>query len=324
MKRVVPLLVVLLAFTLYVYVTHILPSRRADKEVRGSGSIEATTVTISPKVAARILAIAVSEGDKVVAGQLLVTLQCDDLAARQAQADAQTAQAEGAVAQAQAAALQATAQTAPLAVQAAQARRENERMQTLAKSGAVTTRALEQAEAAQSASAEQQRAAELAAAATRRTVDVASLQVTVAKRSAEFVASQRSECELRSPLAATVLGRNYEPGEMALPGSALLKLGNLAAVHTWIYVANEEMGRVRIGQKVMLRADTYPERQFEATVTRINAQAEFTPRSIQTKEDRTRLVFGVKVEVQNTDGALLPGMPVEAVLQPVADVTSSR
>jgi HlyD family secretion protein len=99
-----------------------------------------------------------------------------------------------------------------------------------------------------------------------------------------------------------------------LPGAAILKLGRLSEVYTWIYIANEKVGRVRTGQRVELAADTYPGRVFVGRVVRINEQAEFTPRSIQTREDRTRLVFGVKVVAPNPDRALLPGMPVEAVI----------
>ena len=69
-----------------------------------------------------------------------------------------------------------------------------------------------------------------------------------------------------------------------------------------------------MGYKVLLRADTYPNRIFEGRVVRINDKAEFTPKSVQTKDERTRLVYGVKVDVLNMDGALLPGMPVEAEL----------
>jgi len=143
-------------------------------------------------------------------------------------------------------------------------------------------------------------------------VVVAASQVELAKKAVEIVEVQLKECQLAAPAAGTVMARNYEPGEMALPGAAILKIGRLDEVYTWIYVPNNEIGRVKLGQRAKLVADTYPNRSFYGTITRINEQAEFTPKSIQTKEDRTRLVYGVKVTITNPDRALMPGMPVEA------------
>ena len=152
------------------------------------------------------------------------------------------------------------------------------------------------------------------AAVADRAIAVAEAQVALAEKGVAAIEVQRAECTLLAPSNGTVLARNYEPKEMALPGATILEIGRLDRVHTWIYVANAEVGRVRLGQRVELVADTYPGRTFAGTVVRINERAEFTPKSIQTKDDRTRLVFGVKVEIDNPDRALLPGMPVEAAL----------
>jgi HlyD family secretion protein len=145
-------------------------------------------------------------------------------------------------------------------------------------------------------------------------IGVATAQVELAEKSLALARTQLGECTLTAPLAGVVMTRVREPGELVLPGSTLLKLGHLDEVHTWIYVPNEEIGRVRLGQTAELAADTYPGRVFRGTVVRINDEAEFTPKSIQTKEDRTRLVFGVKVAITNSGRELLPGMPVEAAL----------
>jgi len=152
------------------------------------------------------------------------------------------------------------------------------------------------------------------AAVAQRAIAVAAAQVALAESGVAAIEVQRAECSLASPIDGVVMARNYEEGELALPGAAILELGRLDQVHTWIYVANTEVGRVRLGLKVKLVADTYPGRTFVGTVVRVNERAEFTPKSIQTKDDRTRLVFGVKVAIDNPDRALLPGMPVEASL----------
>lgn len=314
MKRIIPLVVVLLGFATYVYFSHILPARRYDPTVRGSGTIEATMVMVAPKVAARIVTLTVEEGDKVESGQVLATLACDDLQVRKAQADAQVLQAEAARAQAEAALAQAVAQSASPVLQRDLAAREYERNVRMAKDNAVAERNLDQSKTALATASEQTKAANLAVDVARRGVAVAGAQVELAKRSVALAESQVAECTLTAPQPGVVLTRVREPGELALPGSSIVKIGRLDEVYTWIYVPNEEVGRVRLGQSVSLTADTYPGRTFTGTVARINEQAEFTPRSIQTKEDRTRLVYGVKVVVSNPDRALMPGMPVEAAL----------
>ncbi len=314
MRRVIPLFVVLIGFATYVYFARIRPARQYDPTVRGSGTIEATEVLVAPKVAARIATLTVDEGDKVEAGQVLATLSCDDLQVRKAQADAQVVQAEAARAQADAALAQATAQTSPLAVQRDLAAREYRRNEQLAKDDALPERSMDQSKAALDAAERQLEAARLAVEVARRGIAVATAQIELARRNVGLADSQLAECTLAAPMNGVVLSRVREPGELALPGSSILKLGRLDEVYTWIYVPNEEVGRVHLGDKVELVADTYPGRKFVGTVARVNEQAEFTPRSIQTKEDRTRLVYGVKVVVPNPDRALMPGMPVEAAV----------
>jgi HlyD family secretion protein len=314
MKKAIPIIVILLGITAYVYFARIAPSRQYDPTVRGTGTIEATDVIISPKIPARIISIEVAEGDSVRAGQILVRLQCEELETRKVQAEAQVAQAEAAEAQAKASLAQLTAQLSPLSVQQENVTREYARASTLRQAGSATQYGVDQAETAVKAVKEQITAAKSGVAVARRAIVVAASQVELAKKAVETVAVQMNECQLSSPVAGTVMARNYESGEMALPGASILKIGRLDEVYTWIYVPNEEVGRVKLGQQAKLAADTYPGRNFIGTVTRINEEAEFTPKSIQTKEDRTRLVYGVKVAIQNRDRALMPGMPVEARL----------
>jgi HlyD family secretion protein len=322
MKKAIPIIVILLGITAYVYFARIRPSRQYDPTVRGTGTIEATDLVLSPKIPARIVSIEADEGTFVKTGQVLVRLLCEDLDARRLQAEAQVVQAEAAQAQAQASLSQLTAQLSPLQVQQENATREFSRASSLRVSGSASQYAVDQAETATKAVKEQIAAAKSGLAVARRAIAVASSQIELAKKTVETVAVQMKECALVSPITGTVMARNYEPGEMALPGAAILKIGRLDEVYTWIYVPNEEVGRVKLGQRARLVADTYPGRSFYGTITRINQEAEFTPKSIQTKEDRTRLVYGVKVTIPNPDGALMPGMPVEAQVVGTGPATS--
>lgn len=123
-----------------------------------------------------------------------------------------------------------------------------------------------------------------------------------------------SWCRVESPIDGTVLARLREPGEWASPGVKLLTLADLGGVYAFIYVPQAELHRLRPGQAVEA---FLPEAGGEArrgTIAFIRPQAEFTPKNVQTRAERTRLVYGVKIALDNADGVLKPGMPVEVRL----------
>ena len=330
MKKAIAIGVLLVALSLLAYFLEIRPSRRPDPTVRGSGTIEATPVLVSAKIAARLLSVNARDGEQVKAGHVLATLDCRELEARKAQALARVSQARAALAQSRAALAQARAghgqarsQIRPLVERREQAHRDYERMRSLVASGSLPQSQLERAETALKALIRHVAAAQAGAKVASRGSGVAAesirvmesaLKVAIAALGLTEVAID--ECRLKAPIDGVVAARNYEPGELVLPGATLFRLHHLDQVYTWIYVANAELGRVHLNQDVAVSADTYPQRLFKGRVVRIREQAEFTPKSIQTKEDRTRLVFGVKVMLENSDHALLPGMPVEAALAP--------
>ena len=97
-------------------------------------------------------------------------------------------------------------------------------------------------------------------------------------------------------------------------GATITTISNQDKVNLMIYVTERELAKVNLGQTAKISIDGYPNKQFEGKVVYISPQAEFTPKNVQTKEDRVKLVFGVKLEVQNQDGILKAGMPADAVL----------
>ena len=102
-----------------------------------------------------------------------------------------------------------------------------------------------------------------------------------------------------------------EPDTRLAP-RVLLAVSDLSSLKLTLYVRLADLGGVSVGQRLTVTADPYPGRTFEGTVTSINQEAEFTPRNVQTQSDRLNLVFGVQATVENADGALRPGMPVDA------------
>lgn len=124
---------------------------------------------------------------------------------------------------------------------------------------------------------------------------------------------QAQDFELRSPLDGIVTRVAAHVGEIAFPGQPLLAVADLSRLDLTLYVPLADLDRVRVGQTLEVRPDSEPSRTFRGVVTAVNQQAEFTPRNVQTRADRLNLVFGVRAQVENADGWLKPGMPVEAI-----------
>jgi len=125
---------------------------------------------------------------------------------------------------------------------------------------------------------------------------------------------QLDKMVLRSPLDGVVARRSVRVGEVASPGATLMVVAKPDPVELTVYVPEKEIGRVRIGQKVEVKVDSYPNDTFLGDVTFIATKAEFTPRNVQTQKDRLNLVFAVKVQIPNPDLRLKPGMPADATI----------
>jgi HlyD family secretion protein len=145
-------------------------------------------------------------------------------------------------------------------------------------------------------------------------LDDSLIQVQI--RQGDVAARQRLEVQadqyiLRSPIAGVITRVPLHTGEVASPGQAVATVADLSVLKLTAYVLENDLGQVQVGQEVSITADPFPGRTFRGVVTSTNPRAEFTPRNVQTKADRLNLVFGVRILVDNPDGALKPGMPVD-------------
>jgi HlyD family secretion protein len=120
---------------------------------------------------------------------------------------------------------------------------------------------------------------------------------------------------LVSPATGTVSAQTIYVGEVAQPAAPLLTIVDLKRVKLVIYVPAGRIGEVKLGQGAQVSTDSYPGRRFSGTVTHINDEAEFTPKNVQTQEERVKMVFRVEIALDNPDGALKPGMPADAILE---------
>lgn len=132
------------------------------------------------------------------------------------------------------------------------------------------------------------------------------------KNSKDIADVRKSWCEIRSPLHGTVLSRYHEPGEIAVAGTKLLTISNIKDIWAYIYVPQKEVAFLKVGQQLVATLPEMGDRKFIGKIIKINAEAEFTPKNVQTKNERERLVFGIKVSFlgQNDDEILKPGMTI--------------
>jgi HlyD family secretion protein len=306
----------------------------------GSGVVEGTEVSLSTRVAARVTEIAVREGDTVAAGDLILRLDCAEpeaalaegearLLAARAQVDAAEAGARAAGRAANAAAAQAKAsgaQVAALESQRDAASRQVERLVGLdldvAAANADQTRAqaeglghqVEAASGSVLAAGEQASAARDQAALARAQAEATRQSVDAIEASLARARLLVAECAVHAPRAATVESIFVEIGELASPALPVARLVDLTQLEASFYLPNVELARAVPQAPAEVRADAYPDRVFPGSVRTVAAQAEFTPRNIQTRTDRDRLVYRVEIDLPNPDGLLRPGMPVQVVL----------
>jgi HlyD family secretion protein len=150
---------------------------------------------------------------------------------------------------------------------------------------------------------------------TQQQLDQAQAGVDSARAALEVILSQIDKLELAAPSDGVVLYRAVDPGDVVMPGAPAITLGRLQALTITVYIPENQYGQIRLGQGAAVTVDSFPGTRFEAHVTRIADQAEFTPRNVQTPEGRQTTVFAVDLSVVDGSGRLKPGMPADVVFQ---------
>lgn len=141
--------------------------------------------------------------------------------------------------------------------------------------------------------------------------DQAALAVKQTEASLALIDVQIAKLTITAPTGGTILTCSIQPGEIVAPSAAAMTLGRLENLTITVYVPEDRYGEVSLGQPVSVTVDSFPGEVFTATVFHIADQAEFTPRNVQTVEGRTSTVFAIKLQVQDLDGKLKPGMPAD-------------
>lgn len=319
---------------------------KRDTSLTASGTLEARNVSVGSKIGGRVTQVLVAEGDHVKRDQLLVAFDDAELHAALLQARGTYAQAKAnyakmlrgsrpeEIAQARAtndsrshAIAEATAAADRARADAANAEIEYRRYQQLSKDGVVSREQLDAAQnrdqmaQAQAASAEHAvtvaQSDSAAAAAARKMAeqgfrheDIAAARADVerAEGALKEAEARYIEREVHSPADAVVEVLDLRPGDLIPANSPVAKLLEADQLYVIVYVPQDQIGRVRVGQSTAVTVDAFPHESFRGVVEQIRQEAEFLPRNVQTKEERQHQVVGVKLRVENPESKLRAGI----------------
>jgi HlyD family secretion protein len=262
-------------------------TRSGSREILLSGTVEVIEVEISPELSAKVVTLYHQEGDEVQEGDPLLDLDQSDLEAklREAEAAKQAIEAEVSLYRAK----------------MANAQRDFNRSLKLYQAKAISASTFDAAETAYAIAKDSYEASQYRDQEIQARIETLDLQLQKAR--------------LTSPITGMVLERNVEAGEVVSPGMVLMTIGDLCRPWVRVYIGEPDIGRVRIGQETVVVTDAYPKRKFPGTLRYIANEAEFTPKNVQTRQERVKLVYEARVYLTNEEGILKPGMPADVSLR---------
>jgi membrane fusion protein YbhG len=312
-------------------------NKTPENRVRVSGHVEADDVQIAPEVGGRVLELRVAEGDRVNKGDLIAHLDTKDTELALARARADRAQADAQlrlllagsrtedIRQAQAQATASSADVAAAEADLANAQTDLDRYEALLKANAGSRKARDDAQMRRDVAEQKVRAAQERARANQETAarvkagsrpqEIQAARAKLASVDAQIATSEKAlaDATIVSPVGGVVTEKLVNVGELVAPRTPLVVITDQD--HAWgeVFVDEPIVPRVKLGQPATVITDAG--QSIPGKLTFISPRAEFTPRNVQTAEERSRLVYRVKVGVDNANGVLKPGMPVEAEIQ---------
>jgi HlyD family secretion protein len=250
-----------------------------------SGTIEVDEAHVGPRSSGRVEKIFVQEGDRLHQGQIIAQLEASELRARHDLAGAQINTAIH----------DADAQAAQLEFLRADAKRQ----QDLLKRKVVSPNDAERADSA--------------AKTQEKSLEASQMKINQARAQLADIEAQLAEMQVVAPSDCVVEVLSVKVGDILVPPFNQEVATLLLPEHLWVrvYVPEPWLGKIKIGDQVRVRVDSFPGKDFPGVVEQVNRQAEFTPRNVQTVEDRIRQVFGVKIRLPNNDDRLRAGMSAD-------------
>jgi HlyD family secretion protein len=301
---------------------HVLKERpNRNGRIFVSGNIEAIEVDLSFRIGGQIKTRPVDEGDRVKKDQVVATLDTDTLLTQKGSAESDLANARAVLDQLEEGTRKEQIESARAQFKAAESRLKNardeyERHQLLYKEKAISASQFDARETSFRVALEEynnasERLRELEAGPREQEIRAARARVTKAEWDVKRLQLDIEHSTLTTPVSGVVLTKANEVGEVVLPGATVLTVAAIDEVWLKGYVGESDLGRVKLGQKALVTTDTYPDKVYHGIVTFISSRAEFTPKNVQTREERVKQVYRVKVTIKNPEQELKIGMPAE-------------
>jgi HlyD family secretion protein len=324
-KKLIPVAAVVVVVLVAVWF-FLLRGSNADGPLDASGTVEATDAQLGFEAAGRIDTIVVDEGDRVKAGQELARLDQSELSARRQQATAQLASAQATLNELERGSRteevqQGRDQLASSNQRLEDAQRDLDRTKRLFDGGAVSRETLDKAQlafdVAQSQHDQAAQAFQLLQIGPRpERIDAQRAAVAAAQATVQQINAMLGNAVIRAPFDGVVTVKDREIGETVSPGAPVLTVTNLDDRWVRIYIPETRIGAVHLDEGATITADTYKGRVYRGEVSFIASEAEFTPKNVQTKDERVKLVYAVKVRITSDSSYdLKPGMPADVTLR---------
>ncbi|NIT14269.1 MAG: HlyD family efflux transporter periplasmic adaptor subunit [Candidatus Dadabacteria bacterium] len=301
-----------------------------EKDVEGviqaNGQVRGTEITIRSKIPGRLDKVLINEGQQVYKGDLIAEISSEEIEAKIEQAKAQieiyNKQKEVAyhnVHQAKATLARVESSIVEVQSQLNLARSDYRKFSELADKGIISRREMEATEAQYKSTQAKLNAAEdskeEAIAAIERaeaSQEVTANQLVSAEAKLKEIIAVYNDTKVNAPSSGTVINKLAEQGELVTEGTPIAVLIDLSDLYVRVYISEKEIGKIRLGNPARIYTDAFPDKYFEGAIAEVSQKAEFTPKEVHMKEERTKLVFGVKITIKNPEGFLKPGMPVDA------------
>ncbi|OPY76688.1 MAG: Multidrug export protein EmrA [Syntrophorhabdus sp. PtaU1.Bin058] len=296
-------------------------NRGEDGVMLLSGNVEVTETNVGFKIPGRVIELRVDEGYRVKTGDVLAGLDNAELAGVVSQNRAALKEATEHLSELKAGSRfqeigQAKANVNSQEAELIKAKKDYERAEMLYKNGAISASQFDTAKSAyDNRAALHKNALETLSLVKegprREEIKMAEHRVEQARAALKISEERFGDTVIYAPSPGVILRKNVELGETVAQGTPVVTMGDLSSPWIKVYVREDRLGLVKLGQKAKITVDTYKGKSYEGTVTYISSEAEFTPKSVQTQEERVKLVFGVKVRVKNENDELKPGMPAD-------------
>ena len=321
MKKRLLIVGILILIVVSVFLLRKLGNKHDDGQLVLSGNVEVTEVDAGFKYAGRIIELPVEEGQKIKQGERLATLDSGELESQVLQGRAYLDEARTKLEELKSGSRpqeveQAKANVRYTDADLSKARKDHERAEILFKNGAISAQTMDAARKTyDSAVSQQQKALEVLSLVKegprKEQITAAQYRTKQSEAGLHALEERLKDAVIYAPVSGVILRKNVERGETVAPGIPVCTIGDIDNPWIKVYVKENKLGVVKLGQKAKISVDSYPNKSYDGTVTYISSEAEFTPKNIQTQEERVKLVFGVKVSVKNSNDELKPGMPAD-------------